>query len=78
MIKLRDVETKNVLGVINDEQLQFLMDQLEEESETDTDYYLNTSTLDLLEQNGADPELMSILRKGLGDREAMEIEWSRV
>jgi hypothetical protein len=77
MINLRDLQTGRTLGPITESQLQFLIDQLEEESPTDTDYYLNRATLDMLEQNGADAELLKILRSALGDREDMEIQWSR-
>ena len=77
MINLRDLQTGRNLGSITESQLQFLIDQLEEESRTDTDYYLNGATLDMLEQNGADPELLKVLRSALGDREDVEIQWSR-
>ena len=77
MIELRDKETRRIVGSITDEQLQFLIDQLEEESADDTDYYLNTATLDLFAQNGIDPQLLTLLREALGDREEMEIEWLR-
>ena len=77
MIQLRDKETGEALGEITEEQLQFLIDQLEEESETDTDYYLNRATLDLLKEKGADAALLELLDEALGDREDMEIEWSR-
>ena len=77
MINLRDLQTGRNLGSITENQLQFLIDQLEEESRTDTDYYLDVATLDMLEQNGADPELLKVLRSALGDREDVEIQWSR-
>jgi processive 1,2-diacylglycerol beta-glucosyltransferase len=77
MIELRDKETGRSLGSITEDQLQFLVDQLEEESSTDTDYYLNTATLDMFVDNGIDPQLLALLRGALGNREDMEIEWSR-
>ena len=77
MIELRDKETGRGLGSITEDQFQFLVDQLEEESDTDKDYYLNTATLDMFVQNGIDPQLLTLLREALGDREEMEIEWSR-
>jgi hypothetical protein len=40
MIQLHAKETGVFLGTITDAQLQFLIDQLEEESTDDTDYYL--------------------------------------
>ena len=77
MIDLRDKETKQSLGTITEEQLQFLSSQLEEESETDHDYYINLDTLELFEEKQIDPQLLELLRRALGDREEMEIEWSR-
>ena len=77
MIELRDKETGRTLGSIKETQLQFLVDQLEEESDTDTDYYLNRTTLDMLARQAIQPDLLTLLREALGDREEMEIEWSR-
>ena len=77
MVELRDKETGRVLGSISDEQLQFLIDQLEEESTADTDYYIDAATLDLFAENSIDPGLLTMLRSALGDREGMEIEWKR-
>lgn len=77
MIKLRDKETGELLGSISEEQLQFLIDNLEEETADDTDYYLNRPTLDMLKENDADRSLMEILERALGDREDVEIVWSK-
>ena len=75
MPQLRDKENCRVIGKISDEQLQFLVDHLEEESSTDQDYYLNQATLDMLEEAGADSELIDMLSKALENREGIEIEW---
>jgi hypothetical protein len=77
MVELRDKETGRVIGSIADDQFQFLIDQLEEESKEDADYYLNAATLDMLDQSGIDPQLSTLLRTALGEREEMEIEWVR-
>ncbi len=77
MIQLRDRETGASIGDITEEQLQFLIDHLEEESEEDTDYYLNRATLNLLKEGGLDASLLKLLEEALGDREDLEIEWSR-
>lgn len=77
MIQLKDKDTGRLIGSITEVQLQFLMDQLEEEAEEDTDYYINHDTLDVFEEKGIDPQLLTLLRKALGDREEMEIEWVR-
>lgn len=77
MIQLTDADSGAALGLITDEQLQFLVDQLEEEALTDQDYYISRDILELLDDAGADPALVALLRQGMGDREDMEIRWSR-
>lgn len=77
MVKLYDNDTDQLLGEISDEQLEFMMAQLEEESAEDRDYYINQPTLDLFEARGADPALMAVLRQAMGERADMEIRWSR-
>jgi len=78
MIQLRNKDTGEVLGTISEEDLQFLQDQLVEESEDDTDYYLNREELNLFKMKEAPKELISLLEKGFGDRKELEIEWERV
>lgn len=77
MIEILDKQTGRSLGTLSDEQFQFLSDQLEEESATDDDYYLNRTTVDLLEEQGADPALVSLLRTALGTGEETDIRWQR-
>ena len=77
MVQLYDAEKGTRLGEISDEQLQRLMDSLEEESPTDQDYYLTADTIDLLEGDGADAELVSLLRQALAGREGMDVRWAR-
>jgi processive 1,2-diacylglycerol beta-glucosyltransferase len=77
MIQLYDAESGAEIGTITEDHLRFLTDQLEEESADDQDYYINRTTLDLFEGNGADPALLEILRRALGQREEMDIRWSR-
>ena len=77
MIKLYDLSTNALIGEVTEAQFQFLLDNLEEESTDDQDYYLNQATLDMLEGAGGDPDLMAILRQGMGNREEMDIRWVR-
>lgn len=77
MVKLFDVETSAPVGEITEDQLLFLIDQLEETSETDRDYYIDRPTLALLRTEGADAELIEVLAKGLGEREGYEVRWER-
>jgi hypothetical protein len=53
------------------------MDQLEEESADDTDYYIDHATLDLFEEAGAEADLLTLLRQALGTREGFEIVGSK-
>lgn len=73
-IQLLDRETGALLGEITREQLQVLIDQLEEESIDDQDYFINRPTIEMLEER-ADAKLLELLREGLGDRDEMEIRW---
>ena len=75
MIQLRDKDKGTQIGLITEKQLQFLVDQLEEEHDRDKDYWLNRDTLEILKENGADQQLISLLENALGEREEMEIEW---
>ena len=77
MIQLNDKDTGAFIGTITEDSLQFLIDQLEEESEEDQDYYINEATLDIFEENEADKALVSLLRGALKGRTEMEIRWSR-
>jgi hypothetical protein len=53
-IQLYDNETQILLGEVTEQQLQFLIDHLEEESSTDQDYYINSDTLEMFARAGAD------------------------
>lgn len=77
MPHLYDIESSAHLGEISDDQLEFLIEKLEEETDEDRDYYVNQATLDLIERQGADAGLVTLLRGALGDREEAEIRWSR-
>lgn len=77
MIEILDKQTGRSLGTLSEEQFQFLSDQLEEESATDDDYYLNRTTVDTLEEQGADAGLVAVLRAALGGAGEAEIRWRR-
>lgn len=77
MAKLIDAESGAVIGEISDDQLDFLIDQLEEEDREDQDYYLDLETIDLLEDNGAEDSLITLLRKVLGSSEGIDVRWTR-
>ena len=51
MPRLIRLDTGDAIGQISDEQLKFLVEQLEEEHDDDTDYYIDRDTLELLSDN---------------------------
>jgi hypothetical protein len=75
MPRLIRLDNDTEIGTINDAQLKFLVDQLEEEHDDDKDYFIDRDTLELLSDNGADPELLALLEKGMGDDDEMDIAW---
>lgn len=77
MIKLHDKESGLEIGTLTEDNLQFLIDQLEEESGEDQDYYINETTIDIFEEDGADKDLVALLRGALNGRTEMEVRWSR-
>ena len=75
MPRLQRIDKDIDIGEITDKQLAFLVEQLEEEHEEDQDYYVDRDTLELLSDNGADPELLAMLEKAIGDDDSMDIAW---
>jgi hypothetical protein len=78
MIQLRDKQSGALLGFITEEDLQFLIDNLEEEWLEDTDYYLNRTTLEMLKSLGGNPSIITLLEDAMRDRDDVEIQWKRV
>ncbi len=76
MIKLYDTSNTHV-GELSEQELQFLIDSMEEESTTDQDYYLDEATVNYLEARGADQGLVIRLRQLLAGREGITIRWAR-
>jgi hypothetical protein len=76
MVKLYNAATNQPLGDTTDDQLQFLIDQFEEEWKGDQDYYINTGTSDTLKDAGADPSLPALRQRALGAAGEADIRWS--
>ena len=66
MFTLSLKDTGALLGTIDDADLQLLIDQLEEEDEEDTDYYVSAETIELLQEGGASAGLLKILKDAVG------------
>jgi hypothetical protein len=77
VIQLRIKESGTLIGQISEEELQFLIDNLEEEWEEDRDYYLNQTMLNALKAKPDAPQrLLEMLDKAAGGGD-IEVEWSR-
>ena len=77
MIELREKGTETRIGEVSEQQLQFLIDQLEEEDLEDHDYAITPMLLQMFEGEGADESLILLLKQALGDRATMEIVWTK-
>jgi hypothetical protein len=75
MIEIYDKRSGEYIGTINEEQLRFLQDQMEEESLQDKDYSITPLEVEYFLGQGADPELVELLRSALGDKKEVVIEW---
>jgi len=76
-VDLFDSESGRLVGSISDDQFQELVDAFEEESPLDSDYYISVDAVDMLEEDGASPAVVRLLRAALGEREGAEIRWER-
>jgi hypothetical protein len=78
MIKLSDKETGKLIGQISAAELQILVDAFEEEGRDDHDYYIDASSPDYLaEKFEGSANLVAMLKTALGDKDGMDIVWSR-
>jgi processive 1,2-diacylglycerol beta-glucosyltransferase len=72
-----DAQSGQPIARLTEDQLAWLGRHLELESSTDTDYYLDRATLEMLDREGGDPALVAALRAALGAREGIDVRWSR-
>lgn len=73
MVNLYRREDNSLLGAIAEEDLRFLVDQLEEEDLADVDYYVDADTLSFLQDRGAPAALVALLEKALDGFEGVEV-----
>jgi hypothetical protein len=78
MIRLTDRANGQVLGVVQELDLEIIRRVLEEEGPEDTDYYINEETLELLIEQGLSIEAQAAIRKGLEGRGEFDLAWERV
>lgn len=76
-VRITDKADDKVLGEIREEEFQFLVDQLEEESSRDADYFIDQATVEVLEGAGGSASLVSLLRTAVGTSDGIDIAWAR-
>lgn len=75
MIEIYNKRSGELIGTVSPEQLKFLQDQMEEESIEDKDYSITPLEVEYFLGQGADPQLVDLLRNALGDQNEIVIEW---
>jgi hypothetical protein len=67
------LDADDEIGTISDAHQAFLIAQLEDDDEDNTAFQIDRETIELLSDNDADPDLLALLEKGLGDDDSMTI-----
>ena len=75
MYQLIDIEHDNEIGVVTENQLQFLIDNLEEAGFEDQDYYIDPESLSFLAEEGCDEDLLTMLTDALEDRINIDVRY---
>ena len=75
MYRLIDIEHGDEIGVVIEDQLQFLIDNLEEEGFEDQDYYIDPESLRFLAENGCDEELLTMLTEALEGKVNIDVRY---
>jgi len=65
------------LGAISDADLKVLIDELEEEDMADTDYFIDSDTVDILEASGASKAMVAMLLAAIGDSDGVDVRWEK-
>jgi hypothetical protein len=77
MVTLHYKDGGSDLGTIDEADLALMQAQFEEESSRDQDYYVDATAIGLLQEAGASPALIALLRGALGTAEGVDIVWRR-
>jgi hypothetical protein len=68
MVRIYDVGDNRLCGTLSDRQFDALVEALEEEELEDGDCPIDRETLQTLEEQGLDADVLDVLRSALGDR----------
>lgn len=77
MPKLYNKQSGALLGDVSDADVQALIDQLEEEHRADDDYFIDSATIDVLEEAGASASLVALLRGAVGNSDGIDVRYEK-
>jgi hypothetical protein len=75
MVRLYDADSEAEIGQITEAQLEVLVEQLVEETLDEYSYNITPQAINSLVNAGADPALVSILKRALGGRTSIEVRY---
>ena len=76
IVQLHNADTDEALGEITSDELQFLFDRLERESDSDDDFFIDAATIEMLEDAKAPAHLVDVLKQAVGTGEGVEVRWT--
>jgi hypothetical protein len=77
MVRVYEAGTNQLCGTLSERQYEILTEGLEEEDLEDADCTISADTIELLEDQGVEPDLLEILRAALGDKPEVTIRCER-
>jgi len=77
MVRVYETGTNQLCGTLSERQYEVLTEGLEEEDLEDADCTISADTIELLEDQGVEPDLLEILRTALGDKLEVTIRCER-
>jgi hypothetical protein len=77
MLRLYETGGNRLCGTLSDRQYEVLADALEEEDLEDAECVISSETIEQLEDQGVEPDLLELLRAALGDKLEVSIRCER-
>jgi len=77
MVRLYETGANRLCGTLSERQFEILAEALEEEDLEEAECMISTDTIDALEDQGVEPDLLELLRAALGDKPEVSIRCER-
>ena len=75
---LIDLEHDQEIGIITEDQVQFLIENLEDGGIEDQDYFIDEETYDFLAEIGCEEELLEMLAENLDGKDSIDIRYELI